>query len=103
MSYCRYCGREISYTRTINGKWLPYDVTGNPHFCNKTKNNKLDKRNKFGLLVCTKCGKPVFKDKDKIIDYSSLSVHICKTADITRFTKYKKVLKARKKEIEISK
>ena len=23
------------YTRTANEKWLPYDVTGEPHFCNK--------------------------------------------------------------------
>lgn len=27
MSCCRYGGTEINYTRTANGKWLPYDIT----------------------------------------------------------------------------
>lgn len=35
MTYCHYCGREISYKRTKNDKWMPCDVSGNPHFCNE--------------------------------------------------------------------
>ena len=85
MSYCRYCGREIMYTRTANEKWMPYDVTGEPHFCNKNSKNQNDS----GLEVCIKCGKPVFKLKSKYIDYTSLELHKCKTGDITRYKNYK--------------
>ena len=41
MSYCRYCGTEINYSRTANDKWLPYDVSGNPHFCQQENKNKI--------------------------------------------------------------
>lgn len=85
MSYCRYCGTEINYTRTANGKWLPYDVTGQPHFCQEnSKNLPLAS----GLKVCSSCGKPVFNMKRKKIDYTTLSEHTCKKADITRYQKY---------------
>lgn len=86
MSYCRYCGTEIMYTRTANEKWMPYDVTGQPHFCNQNK--KSGEKNKSGLEVCKKCGKPVFKNKGKIVDYTTLENHICKKGDITRYEKY---------------
>ena len=84
MPYCRHCGREIMYTRTANEKWMPYDVTGQPHFCEKdgTKANN-------GLSVCKTCGKPVFKMRGKVIDYTTLEAHKCKKADATRYTKYK--------------
>ena len=85
MSYCRFCGTEISYTRTANGKWLPYDVTGQPHFCQEDKKNAPVKS---GLKVCAKCGKPVFMMKRKKIDYTTLTEHVCKKADITRYSKY---------------
>ncbi len=86
MSYCRYCGTEINYTRTANGKWLPYDVTGSPHFCND-KNQK--KTTDSGLKVCDNCGKPIFIMKRKKIDYTTLQEHICKKGDVTRYQKYK--------------
>lgn len=85
MSFCRYCGREINYTRTANGKWLPYDVTGSPHFCNDKKNKPAEQS---GLEVCKECGKPVFIMNRKKIDYTSLAVHVCKKGDITRYQKY---------------
>lgn len=85
MSYCHYCGTEINYTRTANGKWLPYDVTGSPHFCNETKDKN---NNNSGLKVCEKCGKPIFIMKKKKIDYSTLNEHICKNGDITRYQKF---------------
>lgn len=87
MTYCRYCGREITYKRTKNDKWMPCDVAGNPHFCNenKSKNTKQES----GLVVCKKCGKPCFKDKKgKMIDYTTLLPHECKNGDITRYQKY---------------
>lgn len=85
MSYCRYCGTEINYTRTANGKWLPYDVTGEPHFCQENnKKSTIDS----GLKVCTNCGKPVFTIKRKKIDYTTLDEHICKNRDITHYKKY---------------
>lgn len=87
MSYCRYCGREIMYTRTANEKWLPYDVSGEPHFCNKE--GKSTKKTS-GLEVCKTCGKPVFRMKNKTIDYTMLEIHQCKKSDITRYEKYKK-------------
>lgn len=93
MSYCRYCGTEIIYTRTANEKWMPYDVTGAPHFCNQ-KNSK--KKNISGLEVCKTCGKPVFKMKRKIIDYTTLELHKCKNGDIVRYEKYKKQKKINK-------
>ncbi len=83
MSYCRYCGTEINYTRTKNDKWMPYDVSGNPHFCQEEKKNQNS-----GLIVCEKCGKPTFKMKGKLIDYSTLNLHVCKNGDITRYQKF---------------
>lgn len=85
MSYCRYCGTEINYTRTANGKWLPYDVTGEPHFC---QDNKQKQSYESGLKVCPTCGKPVFIMKRKKIDYTTLNEHICKKGDITRYQKF---------------
>ena len=84
MSYCRYCGTEINYTRTANDKWLPYDVTGQPHFCQENKTSSAIS----GLKTCAKCGKPIFIMKRKKIDYTTLNEHVCKKADITRYTKY---------------
>ena len=102
MGYCRYCGTEINYTRTANGKWLPYDVTGSPHFCNE---NKDKKKNNTGLKVCAKCGKPIFIMENKKIDYSTLQEHCCKKADITRYQKYlerERKLKNDKKKASLS-
>lgn len=94
MTYCRYCGREINYKRTKNDKWMPCDVSGNPHFCNK---NKTENNQASGLIVCKKCGKPCFKDKNKkLIDYTTLSFHECKKADITRYQKYLEKQKLKK-------
>ncbi|MBO4858799.1 MAG: hypothetical protein J5527_09815 [Treponema sp.] len=87
MSYCRYCGTEISYTRTANNKWLPYDVTGQPHFCQENEKSKPTTK-KTGLKVCEKCGKPIFMIKRKKIDYTTLNEHKCKNGDITRYQKY---------------
>lgn len=84
MSYCRYCGTEINYTRTANDKWLPYDVTGQPHFCQENKTSST----KSGLKTCAKCGKPIFIMKRKKIDYTTLNEHVCKKGDITRYAKY---------------
>jgi len=78
------------YTRTANEKWLPYDVTGEPHFCNKE--GKSTKKTS-GLEVCKSCGKPVFKMKGKTVDYTSLEIHQCKKADITRYGKYQNIQK----------
>lgn len=75
------------YTRTANEKWLPYDVTGEPHFCNK--DGKSTKKTS-GLEVCKCCGKPVFKMKGKTVDYTTLEIHQCRKVDITRYEKYKK-------------
>ena len=88
MNYCRYCGTEISYTMTANNKWLPYDVTGEPHFCQEKKDKKTTKDT--GLKVCQACGKPIFLMNRKKIDYTTLMPHECKKADITRWEKYKK-------------
>ena len=87
MSYCRYRGREIMYSRTANEKWLPYDVTGEPHFCNKK--GKSTKKTS-GLEVCKTCGKPVFKLKGKTMDYTTLEIHLCKKGDVKRYEKYRK-------------
>jgi RNA polymerase-binding transcription factor DksA len=95
MSYCRYCGTEINYSRTTNDKWLPYDVSGNPHFCQEEKKNQNS-----GLAVCEKCGKPIFKMKGKLIDYSTLNLHVCKKGDITR---YQKFIEKQKKDSTIKK
>ena len=84
MSYCRFCGTEINYTRTANDKWLPYDVTGQQHFCQENKN----KAPESGLKTCAKCGKPIFIMKRKKIDCTTLYEHVCKNADIARYTKY---------------
>ena len=41
MTYCRYCGVEISYKRSKNEKWIPCDaITGEPHFCRDDKGKK---------------------------------------------------------------
>ena len=85
MSYCRYCGTEINYTCTSNGKWLPYDVTGEPHFCQENKQKSL---HESGLKVYAKCGKAVFIMKGKKRDYTTLNGHVCKKGDITRYQKY---------------
>lgn len=85
MTYCRYCGREITYKRTKNDKWMPVDVTGSPQFCEAGG----DTQKRSGLVVCKKCGKPCFTDKSRrLIDYTTLSPHSCKTADTTRYKKY---------------
>jgi len=86
MSYCRYCGTEINYTQTTNDKWMPYDVTGNPHFCQEGKNKKTSKDT--GLKVCQSCGKPYFLMGRKKIDYATLAPHECRKSDITRYQKY---------------
>lgn len=105
MTYCRYCGCELSYKRTKNNKWIPCDsATGEPHFCNKIKqsrnNQKIKAKNKSlimkntGIAPCKICGKPCFLSnsgtKQIIIDYTTLQLHICKKADITRYAKYNK-------------
>ncbi len=87
MSYCRYCGTEISYARTANNKWMPYDVTGQPHFCQENKEHPPSTKT-TGLKVCPTCGKPVFLMNRKKIDYSTLEVHQCKKGDVTRYQKY---------------
>lgn len=86
MSYCRYCGREITYKRTKNDKWLPCDVAGNPHFC---KEDNKDVQKQSGLVVCKRCGKPCFHDsRMRLIDYTALLPHACKAGDVTRYRKY---------------
>ena len=87
MSYCRYCGREIMYTRTTNEKWMPYDVTGAPHFCQENKSSKS--KTPSVLKVCQNCGKPYFLMNRKKIDYTTLAVHTCKKSDVTRYQKFK--------------
>ena len=98
MSYCRYCGTEINYTRTANDKWMPYDVTGKPHFCQEEKG-----KNKSGLIVCRTCGKPTFKMGNKFIDYSTLAIHSCKKGDITRYQKFLERQKSVPKKKNVSK
>ena len=88
MSYCRYCGVEITYKRSKNDKWIPCDfITGEPHFCRENKTSK-----ETGIIPCKICGKPTFikkQGKKKVfIDYSTLAIHQCKKADVTRFIKY---------------
>lgn len=92
MSYCRYCGKELLFTKTANNKWLPYEVTGEPHFCNK--DNKI--KAKSGLKICKECGKPVFMSKNKKMDYTTLSIHVCRKIDITNYQKYLKRQKIKK-------
>ena len=53
MPYCRHCGREIMYTRTANEKWMPYDVTGQPHFC--AKDGKKANRILWSVAPGMKC------------------------------------------------
>lgn len=91
MSYCRFCGTEISYKRTKNDKWMPCDAsTGEPHFCQEQKT--VNAKSTTGIVPCPKCGKPTFiqkNGKSKVLyDYSSLQVHSCRKADLTRFQKY---------------
>lgn len=86
MSYCRYCGREITYKRTKNDKWMSCDVAGNPHFCNEEKST--DSSQQTGLSICSKCGKPVFKTRGKWVDYTTLKIHVCRKIDITNYQKY---------------
>ncbi len=88
MSYCRYCGVEITYKRSKNDKWIPCDfITGEPHFCRENKTPK-----ETGIIPCKICGKPTFIKKQGkktfYIDYSTLAIHQCKKADVTRFIKY---------------
>lgn len=88
MTYCRYCGVEISYKRSKNEKWIPCDsITGEPHFCREDKDKKPS-----GIIPCPVCGKPTFiqkQGKKKIaIDYATLAIHQCKKADVTRYAKY---------------
>lgn len=88
MTYCRYCGVEISYKRSKNEKWIPCDsITGEPHFCREDKNKKPS-----GIVPCTVCGKPTFiqrQGRKKVaIDYATLAIHQCKKADVTRYAKY---------------
>lgn len=97
MTYCRYCGIEISYKRTKNDKWLPCNtLTGEPHFCNK--DNKNQKKSLSGLNVCQKCGKAIFKKGREIYDYTTLMIHECKAGDITRFKKYNEKIRKCKKD-----
>ena len=87
MSYCKYCGTEIKYRRTKNDKWQPCDATtGAPHFCMKEK-----KKEKSGLVICRKCGRPIFWNHGKTFDYVTLNVHVCKQSDIVRYSKFKKI------------
>lgn len=91
MTYCRYCGVEISYKRSKNEKWIPCDsITGEPHFCREDKNKKPS-----GIVPCPVCGKPTFIQKQwkkKVpIDYSTLAIHQCKKADVTRYAKYQQM------------
>lgn len=91
MTFCRNCGVEISYKRTKNEKWLPCDfLTGKPHICDKSKKQT-------GISTCNICGKPIFKMKGKYVDYSTLKIHVCNKADITRYSKYKKKIVLLKK------
>lgn len=88
MAYCRYCGVEISYKRSKNDKWVPCDsITGEPHFCQKDKEKKP-----CGIVPCTICGRATFIQKQGrkkiLIDYTTLAVHQCKKADVTRYAKY---------------
>lgn len=90
MSFCRYCGVEISYKRSKNEKWIPCNfITGEPHFCQE-QNPKISKES--GIVPCKICGKPTFiqkKGRVKIaIDYATLLPHECKKGDVTRFKKY---------------
>lgn len=88
MSYCRYCGREIAYKRTKNERWMPCDAaTGEPHFCQKEKADGC----KSGLVVCQKCGRPVFRNHGKTFDYTTLDEHECRKADVTRHSKFKRM------------
>ena len=73
---------------------MPYDVTGQPHFCQENKETNVD----LGLKVCSVCGKPVFAMKSKIIDYSTLTEHLCKKGDVTRYQKYLDKTKTGKKK-----
>lgn len=91
MAYCRYCGADISYKRSKNEKWIPCDaITGEPHFCKEDKNRKPS-----GIVPCLVCGKPTFiqkQGKKKIyIDYTTLAIHQCKKADVTRYAKYQQM------------
>lgn len=90
MNYCRYCGKEIAYKRTKNDKWLPCDAsTGEPHADCMGKISGKNTKPGNGLLQCRKCGRPVFRNKSKVlIDYTSLDRHLCKKADITRYRKF---------------
>lgn len=84
-TYCRICGIELSYKRTRNDRWMPCDaITGEPHFCSQNGKNTRNS----GLNYCLKCGRPVFMSHGKLVDYTSLSTHVCKKADITRYGKY---------------
>lgn len=57
-----------------------------------TKKENLLKKTS-GLEVCKSCGKPIFKMKGKNVDYTTLEIHQCKKADITRYAKYQNMQK----------
>ena len=93
MSYCRFCGVELTYKRTKNDKWMPCNaLTGEPHFCQEKKNATEKAPVDTGLMPCPTCGKPVFKQKNGrtnlLYDYTTLTEHKCKAADVTRFRKF---------------
>ncbi|MBO4731246.1 MAG: hypothetical protein J5597_00365 [Spirochaetaceae bacterium] len=110
MSYCRYCGTELTYKRTKNDRWMPCNaLTGEPHFCyeQKTSDERKTVTEISGIVPCPECGKPTFIQKDgksKILyDYSTLQKHSCRKADLTRYQKYlerQKKLEPVKKEYE---
>lgn len=86
MSYCRFCGTEISYKRTKNDKWMPCNLlTGEPHFC--TADGK--ENSSSGLEQCKYCGKAVIPiGKAPPVDYATLLPHVCRKGDVTRFRKF---------------
>lgn len=86
MTYCRLCGVELSYKLSKNNKWIPCNaLTGEPHFCEQ----KEEQKRNSGLNVCKHCGKPIFKNKaGKLMDYTTLKAHLCKTGDVARYRKY---------------
>lgn len=84
MSFCRYCGTEITYKRTKNERWMPCNLlTGEPHFCREGNTGT-----KTGIIPCPICGKATFSGKGGLMDYETLMLHQCKKGNITRYEKY---------------